>query len=267
MRSTVDSALPEDVFHEILTYFSYDYDSDRQTLLICALVSRSWAQICRSRWTLELSINNFQGLQVLLESPLSSFSWVRNLVVFQSLPVAADWFYETVPYLTALKRVRSLSLLYPPPFSNFDELLTLLCVFPSLQSVLLSGVQISDCIWSPSRPRHCPSLSSITLQDYNPGIFQWLQSQKAIHVVRSFHATIMDIGDFELMDSFLQPSARMLQHLHITFENSMCGETYLSCWYHLINSCEQNQPCPPRSASRITKIFKASSWRMYMMPN
>jgi hypothetical protein len=182
---------------------------------------------------------------VLLESPLSSFSWVRNLVVLGlgSQPETFDRFRETVPYLSALTRVKSLSLIYPPNFPNFDELLNLFCVFPSLQSVLLSGVRISDWTWSTSRPRLRPSLSSITLQEQTPGILLWLQPQKTFHAVRSFRGTIVDTEGFELMDSFLQPSAGTLQHLDITFGGDAykCGKNYpQSFWYHQINSCAQN---------------------------
>jgi hypothetical protein len=252
MRGRIDSALPEDISYEILSCFSYDDDAD--TLLICALVSRSWACISRSRWTLKVTSNNFWDLQRLLDSPMTSFAWVRNLVVLTRPGIY--WFRETVPYLAALKRVNSLSLIRPPPFSNFDELLNLLCLFPSLQSVLLSGVYISDWTWSPSRPRGCPSLSSISLETENSGIFQWLQSQKGIHKIVSFRTTIRNAHDFGLMDSFLQPSAGLLRHLHITFARlySDQGENYLlSSRYQIINSCEQN--------SALTATFGISNYQ------
>jgi hypothetical protein len=50
----------------------------------------------------------------------------------------------------------------------------------------------------------------------------------------------MDTEDFELMDSFLQPSAGTLQHLDITFGGNAykCGKNYpQSFLYHQINSC------------------------------
>jgi hypothetical protein len=227
---TVDRALPEDIFHEISSFFSYDDDSD--TLLICALVSRSCAWISRRRSTLRLSRKNFRDLQGLLESPLTTFPWVRNLVVHESrdMPTAADWFHETIPHLAVLKRVESLSLVNLAPFSNFDELLNALCVFPSLHSVLLSGIRVSDWTWYKYRPRHRPTLSNITLEAENRGIIQWLQSQTKIHPVRSFSAVIVDREELELMDKFLQPSADILQHLHITFRSwdaSKGSENYL----------------------------------------
>jgi hypothetical protein len=234
----VNSILPEDIFYEILSYFSYN--DDPEALAICALVSRSWTRICRSRWTLKLSTTNFQHLQQLLQSPLTSFSWVRNLEIYHCSPVEA--FHKTVPYLAALKRVNSLSLFTPTPFYNFDMLLNLLCIFPSLQSVSLSGVQFYEWTWSPSRPRHRPSLSSITIENGNSGIFQWLQSQQKTHTVRSFRATFADTEEFELMDSFLQPSAGMLQHLDITFRTVKSGVP--SALYDLLYPWEKNSAPP-----------------------
>jgi hypothetical protein len=242
MRSKFDTKLPEDIFHYILNYLSSDSESVRsqagrnRTLLTCALVSRSWAQMCRSRSTFKLSTTNFRGLRMVLESPLSTFAWARNLTVgphlqLKSIPV--DWFHETVPYLSALKRLKSLSFIDPPSFSNFDELLNLLCIFPSLQSLSLCGVHISDMTWSPSRSRSCLSLSSITIRGVNPGIFQWLHSQNAIHAVRFFRASIGKAEDLELIGSFLNlnVNAGTLKQLHISFERwngTPYGENYLS---------------------------------------
>jgi hypothetical protein len=161
-----------------------------------------------------------------------------------------QWFHKTVPYLVVLKRVHSLSLTCPFLFS-IDELLNLLCVFMSLQSVLLFSIYISDWTWSLSWARRRPRLSEFS--GY---------SRKCSSLLLWNHP------ESELMDSFLQPSAGIIQHLHITFRRwnaSGSDENYLfSCQYHLINSCEQHQPRAPCSALRITKV---SSWSMYMTPN
>ncbi|KAJ7901622.1 hypothetical protein B0H13DRAFT_2514526, partial [Mycena leptocephala] len=222
LTSTMANAVPQELFELIIDHFVYRSIENRKTLLSCSLVCRSW--VPRSRHHVfkkcRLHPGNVLTFGQLLSSPACTFlPHVHWIFASRNYKKRADRNFDSIT--DGLRRLTSLEILelsgvihtgtnfergFLSAFKGIPELrlvghlsstperiIDLICLFPSLQRLVVSIQTFVLTLSSSVYPLPPPGLHHVAVaRNGVKPISAWLLASKHMNKLESFSATSID---------------------------------------------------------------------------